>query len=187
MPLLSSPSIAAGATLPLMTIIFGKFITKFDGFAAGNTSPDRFTTDVNGLVLWFIYLFVARFALSYITTVAITISATRTVRGFRQAFLSHTIRQEIWHFDKQSNGATATQVTTNGNRINQGIVRKVYFCHPVPLNVLFLFIVALAVQWKLTLITMGIIPVIFIVTGLCIALDAPQELRSRGYTPKLPR
>ena len=170
-------SIAAGATLPLMTIIFGKFITKFDGFAAGNTSPDRFTTDVNGLVLWFIYLFVARFALSYITTVAITISATRTVRAFRQAFLSHTIRQEIWHFDKQSNGATATQVTTNGNRINQGIAEKLTFAIQSLSMFFSSFIVALAVQWKLTLITMSIIPVIFIVTGLCIALDAPQEAK----------
>jgi ATP-binding cassette, subfamily B (MDR/TAP), member 1 len=105
-------SIAAGATLPLMTIIFGHSITQFNDFAAGSASADSFKNEVNHLVLWFIYLFVARLALSYITTVAITISATRTVRAFRQAFLSHTIRQEIWHFDKQSNGATATQVGT---------------------------------------------------------------------------
>jgi ABC-type multidrug transport system fused ATPase/permease subunit len=105
-------SIAAGATLPLMTIIFGHSITQFNDFAAGSASADSFKNEVNHLVLLFIYLFVARFALSYITTVAITITATRTVRAFRQAFLSHTIRQEIWHFDKQSNGATATQVGT---------------------------------------------------------------------------
>lgn len=105
-------SIAAGATLPLMTIIFGQGITRFNNFAAGNSSADSFKNEVNHQVLWFLYLFVARFALSYITTVAITISATRTVRAFRQAFLSHTIRQEIWHFDQQSNGATATQVGT---------------------------------------------------------------------------
>lgn len=170
-------SIAAGATLPLMTIIFGKFISQFNGFAAGNTTPDSFTNDVNSFVLWFIYLFIARFGLSYITTVAITISATRTVRTFRQAFLAHTIRREIWHFDKQSNGATATQVTTNGNRINQGIAEKLTFAIQSLSMFFSAFIVALAIQWKLTLITMTIIPVILIVTSICIAIDAVQEAR----------
>ena len=170
-------SVAAGATLPLMTIIFGKFISQFNGFAAGNTSPDSFKQSADSFILWFIYLFLARFGLSYITTVAITISATRTVRAFRQAFLSHTLRQEIWHFDKQSNGATATQVTTNGNRINQGIAEKLTFAIQSLSMFFSSFIVALAVQWKLTLITMSIIPMIFIVTGVCIAIDAPQEAR----------
>jgi ATP-binding cassette subfamily B (MDR/TAP) protein 1 len=170
-------SIAAGATLPLMTIIFGNSITKFNSFSAGDSTPDSFTSVINELVLWYIYLFIARFALSYITTVAITISATRTVRALRQAFLSHTLRQEIWHFDKQSNGATATQVTTNGNRINQGIAEKLTFAIQSLSMFFSSFIVALAIQWKLTLITMSIIPVIFIVTGICIAIDAVQEAR----------
>lgn len=170
-------SIAAGATLPLMTIIFGKSITKFNNFSAGDSTPDSFTSVINQLVLWYIYLFIARFALSYITTVAITISATRTVRALRQVFLSHTLRQEIWHFDKQSNGATATQVTTNGNRINQGIAEKLTFAIQSLSMFFSSFIVALAVQWKLTLITMSIIPLIFIVTGICIAIDAVQEAR----------
>lgn len=39
------------------------------------------------------------------------------------------------------------------------------------------FIIALSVQWKLALITMSIIPVIFFVTGACIAVDAKQEGR----------
>ena len=37
------------------------------------------------------------------------------------------------------------------------------------------FIVALAVQWKLSLITLSIVPVIFIVVGMCIAVDATIE------------
>lgn len=39
------------------------------------------------------------------------------------------------------------------------------------------FIVALTVQWKLALITFSIVPVIFLVTGSCIGIDAPQEAR----------
>ena len=39
------------------------------------------------------------------------------------------------------------------------------------------FIVALAVQWKLSLITLSIVPTIFLVTGACISIDAPQEAK----------
>lgn len=39
------------------------------------------------------------------------------------------------------------------------------------------FVVALAVQWKLALITMSIIPAIFVITAGVIALDAPVEAK----------
>ena len=39
------------------------------------------------------------------------------------------------------------------------------------------FVVALAVQWKLSLITLSVIPVIFFVVGACVGMDAPHEAR----------
>ena len=65
----------------------------------------------------------------------------------------------------------------DGNRINQGIAEKLGTC--VQGIALFFsgFIVALAVQWKLALIVMSIIPAIFLITGVCIGLDAPIEAR----------
>ena len=113
-------SIASGATLPLMTLIFGGFTTKFNDFTTGGTSPSQFRSDVNHYTLWFIYLFIARFAVTYISNVCITFAAMRTTRAIRKRFLECTLRQEVWHFDKPSNGSPASQVTTNGNRINQG-------------------------------------------------------------------
>ena len=37
------------------------------------------------------------------------------------------------------------------------------------------FVVAFAVQWKLTLITLGIVPAILIITGICMGYDAGYE------------
>jgi ATP-binding cassette subfamily B (MDR/TAP) protein 1 len=39
------------------------------------------------------------------------------------------------------------------------------------------FIIALAVQWKLALITMTIIPALFLIVGICVALDAVVEAK----------
>ena len=66
---------------------------------------------------------------------------------------------------------------TDGNRISQGIAEKLATVVQ-GLSLFFsAFIVALSVQWKLALITMSIVPAIFLVTGTCIALDAVIEAK----------
>ncbi|KIV84917.1 hypothetical protein PV11_00666 [Exophiala sideris] len=172
-----SCAIASGAALPLMTLIFGSFTNKFNGYSTGNSTPATFRSDVDSFVLWFVYLFVGKFVVTYIATATISISAIRTTRNLRRAFLECTLRQEVWHFDKQTIGATATQVTTNGNRIQTGIAEKLVFTIQALAMFFASFVVALATQWKLALITMSVIPAIFLVIGGAIALDAPNEAR----------
>ncbi|KAI1618438.1 ATP-binding cassette, subfamily B, member 1 [Exophiala viscosa] len=138
-----SCAIASGAALPLMTLIFGSFTNKFNG-------------DVDSFVLWFVYLFVGKFVVTYVATATISISAIRTTRNLRRAFLECTLRQEVWHFDKQTIGATATQT---------GIAEKLVFTIQALAMFFASFVVALATQWKLALITMSIIPAIFLVIG----------------------
>lgn len=91
--------------------------------------------------------------------------------------MEHTLRQEIWHFDKRSTGSVATQVTTNGNRVTQGIAEKLAFMVQAISQFFSAFIVALAVQWKLSLITLSIVPLLFLTIAVAIAVDAPNEAR----------
>ncbi|KAH8651601.1 P-loop containing nucleoside triphosphate hydrolase protein [Tricladium varicosporioides] len=170
-------SIAAGTTMPLMTIVFGKFTTTFNNFSVGQLSESQYQSETKKFILLLIYLFVAKFVLSYAVATCITISGIRTTRAIRQAFLDHLLRFEIWHFDTENNGAAATQVTTNGNRINQGIAEKLGLVVQSFSMFVSAFIIALVVQWKLALITMTIIPVIFMVIGVCVSIDATIEAR----------
>jgi len=84
-------SIAAGAALPLMTLIFGQLVTKFNAFESGQSSANTFRNDVSHFVcvcpspfrpqsrlfadiltrLWFIYLFIAKFCLVYMSSVTL--------------------------------------------------------------------------------------------------------------------
>lgn len=127
--------------------------------------------------LYFVYLFIGKLFLTYISTLCISIAAIRTTRAVRQAFLEQILRQEIWRFDKQGQGAIAIQVTTNGNRINQGIADKLAIFIQSLTMFLAAFVVALAIQWKLTLITMTCIPAIFLFVSVTIVLDARIESR----------
>ena len=170
-------SIASGAVLPLMTIVFGQFTTIFTDFASGSSTPDEFRSHVNSFTLWFIYLFIGKAVLSYFAAISISVSAIRTTRTIRQAFLEHILRMEIWYFDSPGNGSPATQVTTNATRINQGIADKLSLTVQAISMFFSAFIIAIAVQWKLALITMSLIPVILIVSGICVGIDAVLESR----------
>ncbi|KAK0119465.1 hypothetical protein ONS95_010913 [Cadophora gregata] len=170
-------SIGAGITLPWMTLVFGDSVGEFNNFSAADIDPQSFRNTILNSVKLFVYLFVAKLLLSYISTITICISAIRTTRDLRQDFLSHTLRKETWHFDLQNASSVAVLVTTNGSRINKGVADKLAFLVQYLAMFFAAFIVALAVQWKLALITMSVIPAIFVITFGVIALDAPVEAR----------
>jgi ATP-binding cassette subfamily B (MDR/TAP) protein 1 len=91
------------------------------------------------------------------------------------SFLSHTLRQEIAFFDSSEAGSVSGYVTTNGNLVNQGISEKLGHAVQATSTFVTAFVVAFAVQWKLTLICIGIVPAIVLVTGVCMTIDTRQE------------
>ena len=99
--------------MPLMTLIFGSSTSSFNNYAQGQASRSSFQDTIYGLVLWFVYLFVGRFVIGYISTLCICIAAARTTNSLRKAFLEALLRQGVSYFDMQDNGSTATQVTTS--------------------------------------------------------------------------
>ncbi|KAI5277102.1 putative ABC transporter [Aureobasidium subglaciale] len=170
-------AVVVGAALPLMTLVFGSSTSSFNDHAVDQGDSNQFQSDINGQVLYFVYLFIGRFVIGYVATLCICIAAARTTNSLRKKFLESLLRKEISHFDLRGNGSAATQVTTNGHRINQGIADKL-FSLVMGISLFFSsYIVALAVQWKLALITMSIVPAIILIVGGCISLDAPIEAR----------
>lgn len=113
--------------------------------------------------------------MNYTATLAISISAIRTTKAIRMAFFEHTLRQEAWYFDQQGKGAIASQVITNGNKINSGIAEKLSISFQAIAQFFAGFIVAIAVQWKLALITMTIVPAMIVIIGIVIPIDAVVE------------
>jgi len=43
-------SIGAGAALPLMTLVFGKSVAKFNAYQSGQASSDAFRSDISHFV-----------------------------------------------------------------------------------------------------------------------------------------
>ncbi len=71
----------------------------------------------------------------------------------------------------------------DGNRVNQGIAEKLYTLVQGISLFFSAYIVALAVQWKLALIVMTVVPAIVLVIGGVLAWDAPLETRIVSNAP----
>ncbi|KAL5114063.1 hypothetical protein ACEQ8H_008040 [Pleosporales sp. CAS-2024a] len=168
-------AIAAGTLLPLMNLVFGKFVTTFVGYSTGAVTGAKYQSDVNRFTLYFIYLFVAKFVLVYIHSVCISIAAIRTTRALRVDFIEHILRQNIAYFDSKSVASVTTQATTNGNNVNNGISEKLSLTIQALSTFVTAFVVAFIVQWKLTLITISIVPTIVVVVGICIGFATKYE------------
>lgn len=62
-------AIIAGAVQPLMTIIFGRLQGIFQEYFAGNHTYLEFVSNLNRLVVYFVYLGITSFVANYIATV----------------------------------------------------------------------------------------------------------------------
>lgn len=99
------------AALSLMTLMFNSSTAFFSNFAIDQSNAQQFTAQINHFVLYFMYLFVVRFVIDYMTTLCICIATIRTTRFLRKMFLKSLLRQKVWHFNKEDNESSATQIT----------------------------------------------------------------------------
>ena len=121
------------------------------------------------------YLFIAKFACVYIHSVLISIAAIRTTKALRIDFIKATLRQNIAYFDSDEAASVTTQATTNGNNVNNGISEKLTLTIQGISTFVSAFIIAFIVQWKLTLITISIVPTIIVTVAVCIFVDSKNE------------
>ncbi|KAF4999995.1 hypothetical protein FGRMN_2076 [Fusarium graminum] len=170
-------AIGSGAGIALQNLIFGQFITTITDFTSGESEPSKFRKDVADLALYFVYLGIGRFILSYIWNVFLTYSSYRIVRNIRKEYLRAALRQEVAYYDFGSGGSIATQATSNGRLIQTGIAEKLGLFFQGAAAFLTAFIVAFIVQWKLTLICLCIAPATIIVMTVIATMEAVHEMK----------
>ncbi|KAK2746070.1 multidrug-resistance transporter mdr5 [Myotisia sp. PD_48] len=168
---------ASGVALPLMTIVFGEFVDVFNGFAMGTLSPADFRSEITKNALWFVYIFVGKFALVYIHTVAFNVTAIRSVRILRLRYVRAILRQEMSYFDTYTPGSVATRISNNANLIQTGLSEKVGTCIQGVTMLIASFVVAFTQSWRLTLPVATTIPAAVTIVGITVALDAKIEAK----------
>ncbi|KAJ6779906.1 hypothetical protein PWT90_06269 [Aphanocladium album] len=144
----------AGAALPLMTVLFGNLQKTFRNyfFSLGQMTYDAFVQELNKYVLYFVYLAIGIYIVTYISTVGFMYTGEHVAGKIRAHYLKACMRQNIGFFDKIGAGEVTTRITADTNLIQDGISEKI--CLAVTGLAVFIsaFVIALANYWKLTLI-----------------------------------
>ncbi|CAG7920112.1 unnamed protein product [Penicillium olsonii] len=118
-------AMAAGAALPLFTILFGSLATSFQRIMLDTISYDAFYHDLTKNVLYFVYLGIGEFVTVYISTVGFIYTGEHITQKIRENYLQAILRQNIAYFDKLGAGEVTTRITADTNLIQDGISEKV--------------------------------------------------------------
>lgn len=118
-------AIAAGAALPLFTILFGSLATAFQKIMLRTIPYDEFYHQLTTNVLYFIYLGIGEFITVYVSTVGFIYTGEHVTQKIREHYLEAILRQNIAYFDKLGAGEVTTRITADTNLIQDGVSEKV--------------------------------------------------------------
>lgn len=155
-------SIANGAALPVMTLLFGGLQKTFSEFTVGLIDKGELSSQLSKYVLYFVYLAVGQFVVTYIATVGFIYVGENISTRIREHYLQSCLSQNIGFFDKIGTGEIVTRITSDTNIIQDGISEKVSITIGAVSTFVTAFIIAFANNWKLTLILASVIFAILI-------------------------
>ncbi|KAF1836449.1 P-loop containing nucleoside triphosphate hydrolase protein [Decorospora gaudefroyi] len=176
-------SIASGATMPLMIVVMGQLVGSFTDYFIPGTTVTRnvFQADVNRLSLLFVYLFIAKFATSYIALFAVRISGLRISAALRLAYLRALFAQPVSVIDTVSPGTVSTRITTSSNTVQNAISQQLAMLFQSLALTVGLYIVAFIKAPLLTLVASASLPFVLVIFGALV----PPYIRIHKSTEKL--
>ncbi|EOO02730.1 putative leptomycin b resistance protein pmd1 protein [Phaeoacremonium minimum UCRPA7] len=145
-------SVASGAVLPLMTVIFGNLQGTFQDYFLGKGSYNDFMDTMTHLVLYFVYLAIGEFVTCYVATVIFIYTGEHISGKIRAEYLESCMKQNIGFFDNLGSGEVVTRITADTNLIQEGISEKVSLTLAALATFVTAFVIGFVEYWKLTLI-----------------------------------
>ncbi|KAI9374167.1 P-loop containing nucleoside triphosphate hydrolase protein [Aspergillus egyptiacus] len=158
-------AIAAGAALPLFTILFGSLASAFQGIMLYRIPYDEFYDELVENVLYFVYLGIGEFVTVYISTVGFIYTGEHATQKIREHYLESILRQNIGYFDKLGAGEVTTRITADTNLIQDGVSEKVGLTLTAIATFVTAFIIAYVKYWKLALICSSTIVALVLTMG----------------------
>ncbi|KAF4440404.1 ATP-binding cassette subfamily B (MDR TAP) member 1 [Fusarium acutatum] len=159
-------SIAGGAALPLMTVVFGNLQGVFQDFFVNRTlTSSAFNDKLVEFVLYFVYLGIGEFIVVYISTVGFIYTGEHLSAKIREHYLESCLRQNIGFFDQIGAGEVVTRITSDTNLIQDGISEKVSLTLAAVATFVSAFIIGFIKYWKLTLILFSTVVALLINMG----------------------
>ncbi|KAL0257649.1 hypothetical protein SLS55_006812 [Diplodia seriata] len=123
-------AIASGIPFPLLGIIFGQLIDDLNSAtcAADSSQDAGYQSDVDGKILYVVYLAIAQFGFMYIHLSCWSLGGARLAQRLREQYLRSLLRQEPSFFDKLPGGEVSSRLNGDVQSIRNGTSEKVGIC-----------------------------------------------------------
>ncbi|KAJ5082179.1 hypothetical protein N7532_011222 [Penicillium argentinense] len=172
-------SMASGVPLPIMNIVFGNLVGEFTGFftPGSSTTQADFKASVSRLSLYIVYLFIAKFTLTYFSMYCFRVISLRVSAALRLEYMTSLFALPISKLDQVSVGTVVNAITTLSNSIQQSISDKLAILFQSLALLIAAYIIAFKYSWALTLATSSAI--VFILVVCSITLPAVTKVQQK--------
>lgn len=161
-------AMAHGTLLPILTIIFGQVIDDFGSVICRSDANDG-PPDLSGVtgvlgstVNWFIYVAIIAFVLSFLQLTFALIAANRMGNDLRRLFFESLLGQDCDFYDDSEVGSLTHIVISDIQLIQGGIGDKLATAVQYITTFIVGIIVGFRYGWQLTLLVLGVTPVLLI-------------------------
>ncbi|RAH47361.1 ABC transporter ATP-binding protein [Aspergillus brunneoviolaceus CBS 621.78] len=165
-------SIGSGVPLPLMNIVFGNMVGEFNGYFTddSSTTEAEFKSAISKLSLYIVYLFIAKFALTYFSMYCFRVIGLRVSGTLRLRYMHALFAQPISKLDLVSVGTVTNTITTLSNSIQQSISDKLAILFQSLALLVAAYVIAFRYSWALTLVTSAALVFIFAVCFVAVPM-----------------
>ncbi|KAH8693553.1 multidrug resistance protein 1, 2, 3 [Talaromyces proteolyticus] len=154
-----------GAALPLFTVFFGQVTSSLKEVAIGSITYDHFYHELTKNVLYFTYLGIAEFILSFFSTLGLVYTGNTITQKIRVRYFQAILQQNIAFFDVLGTGEITTRITGDMHLIQDGISEKLSLVLSGVSSFVTAFIIAYIKYWKLALVSTSTLVALLIIMG----------------------
>ncbi|KAA0159934.1 hypothetical protein FNF31_04579 [Cafeteria roenbergensis] len=148
-------AVAHGAVMPLFAIVFGELLD-----ALSSPDPAYLSSKIDEIAIWFIYIGLGAFVLSFLEVGLSSVAAERQVARIREQYMRALLRQEMAFYDSQDPGEVASRLTEDTIAIVNGFGEKLGNAVQFIGSFLVGLSVGFARGWDLTLVVLAFIPLL---------------------------
>jgi ATP-binding cassette subfamily B (MDR/TAP) protein 1 len=145
-------AILAGALNPLVPVIYGLLVSVFDGFENGTVEASELRSKIATFSMYYVYLSIALFVLTYVATVGFYYAGDRIARALRTAYLSAILRQNMAFFDTLGPGEITSRIMSDMGTVQEAVTSKLAVMLTALATFCAAFVVAFIMYWKTALI-----------------------------------
>ncbi|QQK47699.1 ABC multidrug transporter, putative [Penicillium digitatum] len=161
-------AMASGIALPLMNIVFGQLVGNFtEYFIPGSgVTEQSFKSSVNKDSLYIVYLFIGKFALTYISMMCFRLTSLHASGALRLEYIQALFSLPMSRIDEISVGTVTNAITALSNTIQQSVSDRLAILFQSLALLIAAYAIAFRYSWALTLVVSSAIVFVVLVFSL---------------------